>query len=550
MFARYHGEAPKTVTVVRDGAVFESVRKPLANSLSLNESTAAELYPDDGNIAASPPFGFMFGDLADDPASRLPDGAGTIAALRALGAAMADDPSNDEGVIPAAYTYFGQFTDHDITKTVLAASIGLSGGNDIIELHDFAPLTRAQVESLISNARTAPLDLDNLYGGLAGTDATNPDGSMLLGNVTPSPGGIPVATPDHDLPRRPRIASPATLDDQDRDRQALIGDPRNDENLLVGQLHVAFLRAHNALMARDGLDGLATQRAMRRRYQWAVLHDFLPRICDPVVVQDILDNGPSALIVDAPGGLFIPVEFSGAAYRFGHSMIRQEYEHNSTFNSSGGPGVLARATFNFMFTFTALSGSIAPSSGPGGSDTLPYNWIIEWHRFFDGPGLENPARRIDSRIAPELGKLPDFLGEAIPTLMGKLASRNLLRGYLLGLPTGQAVAGALGVPVLDPAVLTAAIPPAAAADFTAAGFAERTPLWFYILAEAGDPAGANGMYLGTIGSRIVAETFWNLAKHADDSVIQTPPTDAEIATGEFTLRGIVKLGLDANLQPL
>lgn len=552
MFARYHGETPKTVTVIRDGRMFNAIRKPASNGMgTMSAQVAVEEYPDEDDIAQAPPFGYMFGALADDPANRLADGADTIAALHELGAAIADDPSNDEGVIPAAYTYFGQFIDHDVSKTVLAAALAQPGGMDIIELADFAPLTRAQVESLVSNARTAPLDLDNLYGGLAESDATNADGSMVLGKVTAVPPNLrPITTADrlHDLPRRPRIANPQTLDEQERDRQALIGDPRNDENLLVGQLHVAFLRAHNALMARDGLDRAAAQTAMRRRYQWAVLHDFLPRICDPTVINDILDNGPSVLTVATPEELFIPVEFSGAAYRFGHSMVRQEYEHNSTFNSK--PGALAPGSFNFMFTFTALSGDLSPGAGPGGSDTFPDNWIIEWHRYLDGEGLENPSRRIDTRIAPELGRLPDFQGKVFGKLMEKLATRNLLRGYLLGLPTGQAVATALGVPVLAPAVLTAAVPASAAQAFADAGFDTRTPLWFYLLAEAGDPAGANGLHLGATGSRIVAETFWNLAKHASDSVIDTPPSAADIATGEFSLRGIVKLGLDGLQQPL
>lgn len=542
MFARSHGETP-TLEAIDGHSFLKAVDVGGQRDLVLSTSLTAVL-----NTTVRP-FGFMFDALVDDPGNRLPEGVETIKALKALGVAMAVDPSGKESDIPAAYTYFGQFIDHDITKTVFSASVGLPGGLDIIEADNFAPLNPDQIASLISNARTAPLDLDSVYGGLAASDATRPDGSMVLGSCEPVTfGPISTADLDHDLPRRARIQNPSTLEDIERDRQALIGDPRNDENLIVGQLHVAFLRAHNALIKR-GLPAADAQTALRRRYQWAVLHDFLPRICEASVIQDILDNGPSVWKPQSADALFMPVEFGGAAYRFGHSMIRQEYDHNATF-SPGGP---ARATFDLLFTFTALSGDINFAPGGPGFATLPNNWIIDWARFFStGNGVgANPARRIDTQLAPELGKLPDFQGHPIQTLMGQLAARNLLRGYLLGLPTGQAVARALGLETLSPAVVKAAVPDSVRQRFVEAGFDERTPLWFYVLAEAAttDLAGGRNT-LGPVGSRIVGETLWNLARHAADSVIVTPPTDAELATGEFTLRGIVKLGLDSRLPPL
>ena len=495
-------------------------------------------------VVVKPSVGYMFGNLASYPDNRLPEGPATIEALAALGMAMAEDPSNAESGIPAAYTYFGQFIDHDITKTVFDASIQPADGTDLIQSASFQPLSQSDVTSKVTNARTPVLDLDSVYDGLAG-DATQDDGSMDLGTVSVAPfGTIETADRLHDLPRRPLIANPANVEEQELDRQALIGDPRNDENLLVAQLHVGFLRSHNALMKR-GMTGAEAKAAIRRRYQWAVLHDFLPRVCDATVVQDVISNGTKFWKVANAGDLYMPLEFSTAAYRFGHSMVRGGYSHNVTFNP---------APFNFFFTFTALSGDIAPGPGPNNqSPTLPDNWIIDWPRFFGAAGNDasiNPARRIDANLTPELGNLRDFQGIPIASLMAKLAARNLLRGYLLGLPTGQAVAAQLGVAPLTRDVIKNATPSGLSQKVEDAGLFERTPLWFYVLAEAGNPNGPDGQHLGPVGSRIVAETLWNSAKFASDSVIGTPPSQAELASGEFTLKGLIKIGQDSGMPPL
>ena len=498
----------------------------------------------------APSVDFMFGNLSVDPINRLPEGQSTIDALIALGQLMAEDSSSAESGIPAAYTYFGQFIDHDITKTVFDPAIQITGVDPILA-PSFNPVDRSQVPEVVSNARSAPLDLDSVYEGLA-ISTIQADGKFRLGELSPS-GFFPIPTADlrHDLPRRPMIANPINDIERELDRQALIGDPRNDENLLVAQTHVAFLRSHNK-MIDAGLNFDQARSAIRRRYQWSVLHDFLPRVCDPEVVSDVMQNGPQFWRIDDPNQLFIPIEFSTAAYRFGHSMIRSEYSHNTTFTEP--PEGKVRATFNFFFTFTALSGDIRPEGGPGIEfETLPDNWPIEWHRFFSTaalPASRNPARRIDANLTPELANLRDFQGLPIASLMARLATRNLLRGYLLGLPTGQAVARHMGLPVVPRELLLSATPSGLKGLVEAAGLLDRTPLWFYILAEAGNPAGPDGQHLGKVGSRIVAETLWNLAKHATDSVITNPPSQAELDTGEYTLRGLIRIGQDARMPQI
>jgi hypothetical protein len=494
------------------------------------------------------PVGFIFTELASDPNSRLPESQETLDAITALGNAMAFDPSNEEGTIPAVYTYFGQFIDHDITKTNFdLALLGADGKTDPIQKKEIQPLSPADAIDKVSNGRTMKFDLDSMYGDGA-TDAINADGSMRLSELSGSKfGKIDTDDKFHDLPRRDMILDPKDESELEKDRQAIIGDPRNDENLIVAQMHVAFIRAHNKLISR-GLSQSDAQTAMRRRYQWAVLHDFLPTITDPTVFNDVITNGPRFYQVTEEAELFMPLEYSAAAYRFGHSMVRGSYKHNSTFNPAG---------FEFFFTFTALSGDLSPTAGHNtDSKTLPDNWVIDWARFFAStahPVSENPARKIDTHLTPELGKLRNFQGKEFDELMARLATRNLRRGYLLGLPTGQAIAAKLGVPALVSDEIIASVPSQFRAIITAAGLDKRTPLWFYILAEAGNPNGPNapnGNHLGPVGSRIVAETIWNAINFSIDSVLKTAPSQEELATGEFTLRGIINLGLDKKFPSL
>ena len=184
---------------------------------------------------------------------------------------------------------------------------------------------------------------------------------------------------------------------------------------------------------------------MRQHYQWIVLHDFLKRVCDPKVVDRILAKGPKFY-----NGLrepfFLPLEFAAAGYRFGHTMVRRTYDFNLNFNADGGGAV--PGSLPLLFTFTALSGQLG---FPGGDfDTLPENWIIEWERFF--PAGRNLARRIDTHLVEPLFELTNTLGQ--PETSGgvdakHLAVRNLLRGYLLRMPTGQAVAKAFGLSPLS-----------------------------------------------------------------------------------------------------
>ncbi len=268
-------------------------------------------------------FDFLFPNLQNDDAKLLPTSPQTVEHLRALGEAMGDPgpPTEPEDSgIPAIHTYFGQFVDHDITLEG-----GLTAALADLTRPDLAPLPPDTIRSTIKNTRTGTLDLDSVYGQGPTTDpeADVPyDGDKLvIGKVSATGGGSFLKRPQgkddfNDLPRKPRDASFPAID-----REARIGDFRNDENTLVSQLHVAFLRAHNQIVS-GGKSFKQAQKLLRQHYQHIVIHDFLKQVADPAIVDDIVDNG-NRVYNPEPRGFFMPLEFSFAVYRFGHSMARR-----------------------------------------------------------------------------------------------------------------------------------------------------------------------------------------------------------------------------------
>ena len=345
-------------------------------------------------------------------------------ALFDLALAMRDpDPASADGEnpnIPAGYTYLAQFVDHDITL-------------------DLTPLDVQQNDPLAThNFRSPALDLNSIYGpgpALAPfmyqrDAATRTIPKLLIGRATESPDLQGGTVPDlfADLPRN-------------RLGRALIGDERNDENLLVAQTHLAFLKFHNACYdhARDRMQGASqdevfaeAQRLCRWHYQWVVLFDLVERLTEPGLVARIKHDGRRFYRFKTTP--YIPAEFSGAAYRLGHSMIRESYDHNRVFNDDAP----FRATLAALFDFTGKSGVIlgddaatAPAdvglSGVPPQATLPSNWVIDWRRFYDLPDSDqvsvNASRRLDPFLTPALASLP---GEVDRNAM--LAFRNLRRG--------------------------------------------------------------------------------------------------------------------------
>jgi hypothetical protein len=498
-------------------------------------------------------FDFLFLDLQDDPDNLLPVAKETRDDLVKLGEAMVDDgadaPAGDS-TFSAVYTYLGQFIDHDITLE----KSGQPGMAPPVE-EDLAPLPLEDIREQTRNVRTGVLELDSVYNFPARRDP-GPFGSwMEIGEVQPVPPNTrPPGKDDfNDLPRRPVPPNfPTQRDPIELDREALIGDPRNDENLIIAQLHVAFLRAHNRLVGETSPPETfkKAKRRLRRHFQHIVLHDFLKQIAEPQIVDETIQR--NRVYKPDEDEFFMPLEFSVAAYRFGHSMVRAEYDYNLNFNTTNEPATPTnRATLDRLFTFTALSGQIGGEEGIPELETLPQNWIIEWENFFRGGQFFNKARKIDTQIVVPLERLQTMEGKDEPGLAAKLAVRNLLRGYQVRMPTGQAVARALrkklkrvrDIPVLTPQQIRNA----AASDkerqvLEDSGFDERTPLWYYILAEAA--LLRDGRRLGPVGSTIVAEVLVGLVRRSPQSILAPgstwKPNLPSKEPGKFTLADLLR----------
>lgn len=449
-----------------------------------------------------------------------PDSTGLIQ----LGQAMEDTPNfTDHPELPAGFTYFGQFLDHDIT----------------FDKTEGMPNTVLDPEEIIQG-RSPSLDLDSVYGrGPELEDKPLYENDKIRLRIGPT---VPVGAPNepeglvlpNDLPRGHNA---------EKFIEATIGDPRNDENLAVGQTHLAFLKFHNmvvAQLAEWGLEGNALFERARRtvtlHYQWIVLYDFLPRVIDPTILQSVITVGPQFLRTEPGEEPTMPVEFSVAAYRFGHSLIRDTYSWNRNFPA---------ADLSLLFTFTGVSGNMT------GLNALPANWPVDWRRLYDFrdvPGVPPPptlnrARRIDTALALPLKTLPAFQGQEE---MATLAVRNLLRGRLLGLPSGQAIAEFLGEPVLSPEQVSQGPHSTVLLDHQ---LDTQTPLWYYILKEA--EVFNNGQRLGPVGSRLVAETFVGLIQGSQHSILAEAnrdwrPTLPSLRPGQFTMVDLLLLVNDLN----
>lgn len=426
---------------------------------------------------------------------------GPLLELGALGGPMdggaddADNPDHEQG-LPAGFTFLGQFIDHDITFDPTSS------------------LERQTDPEAVANFRTPLLELDNVYGSGPGVSPhlydTRDRDKLLVEPLEGDGAGI-------DVPRNSQNV-------------ALIGDPRNDENLIVNQLHLAFLRFHNAVVDRVRSNALTppgsndfetAQRLVRWHYQWMIVHEYLPHIVGQPMVDAVLAGGRR--VFNWRHEPFMPVEFAVAAFRFGHTQVRSGYAVNDNFG-----------------------GAIFPALG-GGQRVTP-DRAVDWANFFviDG-SAPAVSKRFDPRISQPLLNLPFAAGT--PDDPASLAQRNLLRGNIFGLPSGQAVATAMAGdhnalvgdhPGLTPIeVLTES--DLAELEPLNPHLTRHTPLWYYILRES--DIRENGRRLGPVGGRIVAETFIGLLQGDRLSYLRTSPFWAPTlaANNDFTTADLLSL---------
>jgi len=384
----------------------------------------------------------------------------------------------------AGTTFFGQFLDHDMT------------------FDRASQLAVPTPPETSPNTRTPALDLDSLYGGgpNANPEFYNPADRAKL-----------------------RIESGGRFEDVPRQSNgtAIISDPRNDENVVISGLQSAFILFHNRVvdLVRSQNPGASVttifnlaRQQVTWHYQWITLNEFLPQIIGQDRVNAIRAN--RRFYRPATGEHFIPVEFQGAAYRFGHSMVRPSYR----VNLAGNPNNTA---FFAMIFDPAGEGQADPVDMRGGR-RAPRRFI-GWQTFFDfgpqftDPGATTPAikpnKRIDTKISTPLFRLPlSTIASGDPPIA--LPVRNMLRHITWLIPSGQSVAQAIGAPVLG------------ASNFTewrgyGVGLDTSTPLWFYVLKEAEVMEG--GLRLGPVGATIVGEVFIGLMQVAPGSFLRDNP---------------------------
>ena len=365
--------------------------------------------------------------------------------------------------VPIGFVFFGQFVDHDIT-------LDISSSLDSVNSPDAT-----------GNVRTPTLDLDCVYG-------TGPEAQPYLYYAAGTWKGVKLITAAEQGKTGFAATDLARVGDV-----ALIGDFRNDENRLVSQVQLAMIRFHNRMAedvaAETGLSGKPLYEATRQRvtwhYQWAVVHDYLGHICGAGAVNRILAEGRRIYRPHIP---FIPVEFSVAAYRFGHSMVPMKLQ----VQQGKAPVELFGATLGTGF-------SPVPNSYA----------IVDLHEIFEtfeGRTVER-ASRLDAKMADDLLALPG----PVDSLHRSLATRNMVRGQSFLLPSGETVARCIGRPDAEIAQIHDAV--AASGLPLGAG----TPLWFYILKEAeligreeADGSRRPGEGLGPVGATLVAETVIGL----------------------------------------
>jgi Animal haem peroxidase/TAT (twin-arginine translocation) pathway signal sequence len=426
------------------------------------------------------------------------------------GNATAADPygtNPDNPTMTAGSTFVEQFVDHDIT------------------FDQTSTLGVPQNPLISRNTRTPALDLDSVFGGGPGVRPDlyvhNTDGSvgprLKLGS-----GGV-----HEDVPR---------VANSDGTYMALLGDPRNDESVIIAGLHCAHILFYNRVLDELSEHDLRHFPAARHadrsnryvrfliarevtlwHYQWLLVNEHLPQIAGQAVINDVLRRG-NRFYRPPAGKAFMPIEFAAAAYRFGHSMVRPSYRANFTSGTGDSTSPTANPFFALVFdpSEPAFSGPVSHDRADLlGGYPAPRRYI-GWQTFFDlGDDQVKNNKKIDTTISSVLFTLPlPAIAPHTQTSPTVLPQRNLLRQLTWGLPSGQAIARTMRLPRLGPSELS---------DIASVHkpFATTTPLWYYILAEAEHMAG--GVHLGPVGGRIVSETLIGLLRADPTSYLNAHP---------------------------
>lgn len=415
--------------------------------------------------------------------------------------------AGEQSDIPAGYTYLAQFAIHDMLRsTPLVSRDGATAVNP-------------------DNEESAGLDLRSLYG--SGPDKSpelyksgptaGKKGRLRIGHLNKASNALPPRFEKGamaDVPRDPAARSaPGALP-----TEPALADDRNADTLILAQLTALFIRFHNILFdmsnnAGDADPFLRARKMARAAYRNIVWNDVVKRLTG----DEIFAHYDPSLALPRETGWNVPKESAFAVLRFGHAMVREAYQLSGDFE---GVSAAARVGKLLQFFNSATSQKLPPAQ----------IWKIEWSRFFQtgqnhGAGF-NRSAPIRPAMAQALKELSKKRLAAFPSkeeAQISLAYRALMRGFLIGLPSGQASAARVsatlgfGIRTLTLAEIKGWLTAAAGEGLCKLGsvqcltpddiaiLAERTPLFLYVLLEAQIIGG--GSKLGPVGSDFLCHAF-------------------------------------------
>ncbi|MET0676879.1 MAG: peroxidase family protein, partial [Bradyrhizobium sp.] len=456
--------------------------------------------------------------------------------------------------IPSGYTYLLQFMAHDLVHSAIPLSVagGLGRGT--------------------ANARRMPLRLETLYGsGPVGSphiyalDAPTDDRrtKLRLGRMRWKENAAATGCPFRDIAR----AQAENLTGVDRSiagvraalTEALVADPRNDDHAVMSQLTALFALLHNGLVdiirRQEGSAGpngqfgaaykrfLCARNALTAIYHNIIRNDLLRRVLHPAVHADY--RGPDPDFIDRPplngnvavGDWEIPLEFSHGAFRFGHAMVRPEYQIND----------LSLHDLNNTLEKSSLND---PANMP-----LDETWMVQWSRFFEINGsTPNLTRRIGPHLSDGLGNDQIFPAFDETERVG-LLYRDLLGAGLAGMWSVDALIDEIGSRrphyvamsrlLADRAYrveqlrqwLASGRSYGALTDEDIETLSNDPPLPFFILFEAMHQM--DGLRLGLLGSIIVSEViFGTLANDPQSTSGSSLADQLDLVAREFYLTNV------------
>jgi len=359
--------------------------------------------------------------------------------------------------IPAGYTYLAQFIAHDLTFNGFTIP--------------------GEKKSKNQNFRTPALDLDSVYG-------KNPSTSPYLYDFKENCilFKLNKRTFKTTIKRNKRDKYDAYFEYLDLpryDEVALIPDPRNAEHILLRSLQLLFMIYHNTLTKKiikkkkDNIDPFHLFSEIKKNvikvYHDIIQHDLLPSLISNKLIKKERKNILKGKGIYQNKEISIPISFSFAAFRFGHSMVRPLYNFTEFGTKKNfGDSIIKPKKKKLL--------------------TSPY---INFNQFFFSPKNRNSKSNLSELITPWItSELEDFKetkkNRSLNIVGIDLIKRNLISGFMVKLPSGQSTAKQLGIKkkniysldfLDDLAFKIPNIP------FDYYPFSKHSPLWLYILYE-------------------------------------------------------------------